>query len=241
MTQRGASTFPLVIDDRELRGPMADALAQIGAFDIAVQRLALGDYLVDRALLFERKTLRDLVASIKEGRLFSQALRLAESGIPAALVLEGSARDLDGSGMRWEAIQGALVTVALSIGLPILRTRNAADTARTLLFAARQRATFVCGALQRRGKRPKGKAALQRHILQGLPRVGPHRAGRLLARFGSVQAVMAADAAKLSEVGGIGPKTARKIRWTVEEAPASYRCGRYAKPSRDSRPDSAAS
>lgn len=35
-----------------------------------------------------------------------------------ALVLEGTARDLQKCGMRWEAIQGALVTVSLFVGLP---------------------------------------------------------------------------------------------------------------------------
>lgn len=120
----------LVIDDRERRSPLPQALAATNAFAIEFRRLPVGDYLLDNALLFERKTLQDLVASIKEGRLFSQALRLAEAKLPAALILEGTSADLAGSGMRWEAIQGALVTVALFIGLPVLRTRSPTETAQ---------------------------------------------------------------------------------------------------------------
>ena len=98
--------IPILIDDRERAGPVPDALVRTGIFDPRFERLTLGDYLVDGRFLFERKTLPDLVQSIKDGRLFSQALRLAESPLQSALILEGTGSDLDGSGMRWEAIQG---------------------------------------------------------------------------------------------------------------------------------------
>ena len=68
----------------------------------------------------------------------------------------------------------------------------------------------------------KGKRGLQMHLLQGLPGIGPERAARLLDHFGSVRAVMAADAAELRAVPGIGPKCARKIVWSVGEEPAGY-------------------
>lgn len=214
--------IPLIIDDRECAGLLPAALAQTGVFDIEVRRLAVGDYLVDGRLLFERKTLPDLALSIQDGRLFRQALRLAASPLRAALIIEGTARDLAGSGMRWEAVQGALVTVALFIGLPLLRCRTPAETARTLEFAARQGRAVASGALVRRGRRPRGKAAVQRYVLQGLPGIGPEKAARLIGCFGSVQAVLAADAAALEEVPGIGAHTARRVRWAVEEARANY-------------------
>ncbi len=214
--------FKLKVDDRERASAVPQALAATGAFEIAVCRLPIGDYQLDNALLFERKTLVDLVVSIKEGRLFSQALRLAEAKLPAVLILEGTGADLASSGMRWEAIQGALVTVALFIGLPVLRTRSPTETAQTPLFAARQRVTVAQGTLQRRGRRPKNKAALQRYILQGLPGVGPQRADSLLARFGNVAGVASADAEALAAVDGIGAATARKIRWSLEEPRAMF-------------------
>jgi ERCC4-type nuclease len=114
------------------------------------------------------------------------------------------------------------VTVVLFIGLPVLRTRSPTETAQTLLFAARQRVTVTQGALQRRGRRPKGKAALQRYILQGLPGIGPQRANSLLARCGSVAGVVNADAVALAAVDGIGAATARKIRWSLEEPRALF-------------------
>lgn len=123
--------------------------------------------------------------------------------------------------MRIEALQGAMVNVAWLIGLPLLRSRSPEESARLILYAARQHRRLAEGALPRRGRRPSGKHALQSHLLQGLPGVGAGRARRLLARFGSVAAVMNAGRDELAEVRGIGPKVAGKVRWAVEEARAA--------------------
>jgi len=60
----------------------------------------------------------------------------------------------------------------------------------------------------------------QLFILQGLPGIGPERAGRLLAHFGSVANFTKASAEELAAIDGIGESTAAKIRWVVEEKPA---------------------
>lgn len=212
----------IVMDDREPRDLMTRAFTHCGRFTVDVQHLAVGDYLIDDALLVERKSLPDLVRSILDGRLFQQSLQLVESNYPAALILEGDSRDLEESGMRWEAIQGALVTVTLFMGLPVLRTRCPEETVRTFLYAARQRRTVDTDTLVRHSRRPKRKAALQSYILQGLPGVGPKRAKQLLDRFGSVEAVITAAADVLGEVDGLGPDTIRKIRNAVEEPRMQY-------------------
>ncbi|MDZ7663635.1 ERCC4 domain-containing protein [Thiohalophilus sp.] len=223
----------IIADDREARGGMIDILRGMPEFSVGVERLSVGDYRVDNRFLFERKTLPDLVASIASGRLFQQALRLA--GVESwrtAMILEGTARDIEGSGMCREAIQGALVTVSLFIGLPLLRTRCARETARVMLFAARQGRTVASGGLPRQGKRPTGKRALQSYLLQGLPGIGPARAARLLAHFGSVEAVLMAGRDEIEAVAGIGRHIAALMRWAVEESAPPYRsvddcaCGR---------------
>ena len=91
-----------------------------------------------------------------------------------------------------------------------------------MIFAARQSAAFITGALPRVGSRPKSKRALQLHILQGLPNVGPVRAGRLIDRFGTVEATITATPEHLAKVQGLGPTLARKIRWSVNEPLGSY-------------------
>jgi DNA excision repair protein ERCC-4 len=214
--------FRVQADDRESASPVVELLRQCPDFEVTVTRLKLGDYLVDGRFLFERKTLPDLVTAIISGRLFTQALRLAATSLRPAIILEGTAQDLDESGMSRESIQGALVTVTVFWGIPLLRTRTPAETVRTMLFAAQQRQAYAVGALPRPGYRPRGKRARQLFVLQGLPGIGPELARRLLVRFGGVGAVMNASAEDLQSVSGIGRGTAEKIRWAVDEPDHQY-------------------
>jgi ERCC4-type nuclease len=218
-------TFSIVADDREAAGAVLAALQRREGVRLRVERLPVGDYRIDDGLLFERKTLTDLVASIKDGRLFAQGLRLAEAPLRSALILEGRSQDLADSHMRREAIQGALVTLTLFLGIPWLRSMDAEETASLMLYAARQGRAFAWGALPRKGRRPRGKTRVQNHILQGLPGIGPERARRLLDRFGSIEAVIAAPAEDLAAVPGIGKATAEGIRWAVREAAGPYDLG----------------
>lgn len=214
--------IPIEADDREGGSPVVDLLRRSSDFHVTVSRLKLGDYRVDNRLLFERKTLPDLVTAIISGRLFTQALRLAATSLRPAILLEGTVQDLAESGMRWESIQGALVTVTLFCGIPLLRTRTPEETVRTMLFAARQAQTCATGALPRHGWRPRGKYARQLYILQGFPNIGPERARRLLARFGSIEAVVNARPDELRLVNGIGRQVVEKLRWSVEEPVHNY-------------------
>jgi ERCC4-type nuclease len=214
----------ITVDDRESSGAVLAALHRHDGVRINMERLRVGDYRVDDTLLFERKALPDLVASIKDGRLFAQGLRLANAPPPlrGAMILEGTSQDLARCRMRREAIQGALVTLTLFLGLPLLRSMGPEETANLILLAARQGRTFASGALPRKGRRPRGKQRVQSRVLQGLPGIGPERARRLIERFGTIEAVMAAPAADLASVPGIGRGTAEAIRWAVEETPAPY-------------------
>lgn len=220
MTQ---STVQIQADDRESRGPVLEALKAQPTVQLQVARLPLGDYAIDDCLLVERKTLVDLTQSIVDGRLLEQAHRLAASPMQSLLILEGRAMDLAANGMRREAIQGALISLTLVFGIPLLRARDAGETARLILFAAIQMRRQATVALPRSGRRPRGKPRLQRQILQGLPGIGPTRAERLIEHFGTVEAVVTAGPERLAEVPGIGPSVAASIDWAVKEPQPGYR------------------
>ncbi|MFH0992564.1 MAG: ERCC4 domain-containing protein [bacterium] len=213
--QRERRIVQIIIDDREANTEVTRVLQEMEGVEVTVQRLSLGDYQIDGKLLVERKTLFDLAASIKDGRLFEQACKLASNPMRSVVILEGTAEDLTHSRMSREAIQGALITITIILGIPLLRSRDAQESARLLLYAARQMGTIPFRSFQRKGKRPKGKRALQLRLLQDLPGIGPERANRLLEAFGSIEAVVTMPADRLAVVNGIGFKTARKIRWAV--------------------------
>lgn len=215
----------VVVDDREPADAVTLALRRRSDVELGVERLTSGDYRIDDLLLFERKTLPDLTRSIKDGRLFEQALRLANAPLRAVVILEGRGRDLARSGMRREAIQGAISMLTVQLGLPLLRAMDPEETAALMLATARQAHVCATGALPRYGHRPRGKRRLQSHILQGLPGIGPARAQRLIERFGNIEAIIAAPAQELARVPGVGETTASAIRWAVEEPAARYAPG----------------
>ena len=149
-------------------------------------------------------------------------VRLAESKYKAVLILEGTGKDAEGLGVRREALQGALITISLILSMPVLRSMTPEETARLIVYAARQVTSLGKAGYQRSGYRPTHKKGRQLYILQGLPGVGHERALRLLEKFGSVEGVMRADRDELQAVEGIGAKTADRIRWAVSEKIEPY-------------------
>ena len=219
------SIVTVVADDREEGSGVPATLSEMDNVTLTVDRLSLGDYLVDDWLRVERKTLLDFARSVADGRLFRQASRLASAPLRAVVILEGTARDLADTDMRREAIQGALLTLILKLEVSLLRAKTPDETARLLCYAARQMRREQAGAVPRAssGTRPSGKRKTQLYVLQGLPGVGPTRAQRLLEAFGSVEAVMTASEEALTAVEGVGQKTAASVRWAVEEVTVNYR------------------
>lgn len=213
----------ILIDDRERGSVAAESLLAMPGVQAEFARLKVGDYRVEDRLVIERKTFPDLVLSIQDGRLFRQANALANCGRASLLILEGRGQKLAGSHMTREAIQGALITVTLILGVPLLRALDGRETARLVWFAAQQFQRGMRGAVQRPGLRPKGKRRLQFHILQGFPNIGPDRAEHLLERFGTIEAIVTASEQELREVAGIGRTTAGKLRWAVREPRIPYK------------------
>jgi len=209
-------------DDREWKSGVIEALRSIEGVKVKMERLSVGDYEVDGRLLFERKTLIDFVAAIKDGRLFRQANKLASSPLQTAIILEGKSSDLAFSGMRREAIQGALITLTMRYGIPILRSMAPDETARLMFYAANQIRTEKKERFLRRGKQPKGKRRRQHFVLQGLPGIGPKKAQHLIEHFGSIEAIVNAKREDLISISGIGYHTAKAIRHTVNEGQAKY-------------------
>jgi ERCC4-type nuclease len=234
MSHNNSGKITILADDREPKGEVITFLQDMENVDVKIQRLSLGDYLTDRLpsrpgsfakhsrLVFERKTLSDFALSIIDGRLFKQATRLAASDYESIIILEGNGKDLSETGLKREAIQGALISVSLILGIPVLRSINPCETAHLIIYATRQISSIVKGGVQRTGYRPKGKRKRQLFILQGLPGVGRKKAKCLLDKFGSVEGVINASTDDLQSINGIGKSTAEEIKWVVKERIAAY-------------------
>ncbi len=212
----------IIADDRERHSGVIEALDSADKVVLKIERLDVGDYIVEDRLLFERKTIRDFASSVIDGRFFSQNRRILSTGFRGVIILEGKGADLNNSNIRRETLQGALVNANVLMGLALLRSFNPPETARLMIYAGRQVKTALNGGVYRHGYRPKGKRQRQLYILQGLPCIGPGRAENLLEHFGGVQRVISAEVKELTQIPGIGPKIAEKISEAVKETPSKY-------------------
>ena len=207
----------ITADDREQKSEVIKSLFRTENVAITIRRLPLGDYQIGKRLLVERKTLKDFAISIVDGRLFKQIIRLAKSNSQGMMILEGTAADIVNLNVSRESMQGALITVSLILGIPVLRSKDPSETARLIVYAGCQMKSITSCRIQRHGYRPKGFRKRQQFILQGLPGIGPERAGRLLDHFGSVEAVITARSIELQSVEGIGRRIADRVRWVVSK------------------------
>jgi ERCC4-type nuclease len=205
------------VDDREARGCGVSLLLTGKGATVSVRRLRVGDYVIEGKAVLERKRVPDFLSSLFEGRLFGQASRLADSPLRPLLILEGTTSEWTRRQVRREAIQGALLTLSVVYGIPVLRSQSEAETARLIAFTARQLQGGPAATLVRWGRRPRGKRAIQIRVLSSLPSVGLKRAQRLLGHFRSLEAIMAATPNDLEAVVGIGKRTAQSIHWAVHE------------------------
>jgi len=219
------NSLPITVtaDDREQKSAVINSLMLIENVEVSIGRLSMGDYQIDNRMIVERKTLKDFAVSIIDGRLFKQMIRLEKSNSRSVLVLEGTVSDTAEIGVTREAMQGALITVSIILGTPVLRSKDPSETARLIVYIGRQIDSMARGGLHRHGYRPKGKRRTQFFILQGLPGIGPEKADRLLKRFGTVEAAVSASSSELQSVDGIGKSIADKIRWVVSERVTPYR------------------
>lgn len=132
------SVHQLAVDHAERHSASWGAVRRSGWFDVRMDRLATGDYLVNGEVLVERKTIRDLVASLVDGRLFPQMARLAHSPYRPLLLLEGPTPS-SMPDVHDHSVEGALVSIAAIWRVPVVYSSDSEQSARMLRFLADQR------------------------------------------------------------------------------------------------------
>ena len=208
----------IAVDDRERSSGVAEALSRRPGVKISSRRLPLGDYEVDSTLIVERKTLSDFAVSVLDGRLFRQAGRLARSHeARTCLILEGTPERYPRLAIPTTAFQGALITVTLVFGVPVLRSANPEETADLILYAARQLHRQATLPPRRMGAKAGSLRRSQLLLLQAVPMVGPLRAEALLSTVGVPSRIANADADILAEVNGVGPTIAASIHRVMHQ------------------------
>lgn len=204
----------ITVDYRERASGLLELIRERDVF-VEVKPLSFGDYIINDSITIERKTARDFLISIIDGRLFTQLSNLKKHCPCPVVLIEGNPCKTDVE-IDPAAIKGALISVETIWYVPIVFTRSKEDSVETLLMMGRQDETYMDVVPLRGGYRPKRLKSRQLYILQGLPKVGPNVAKRLLEHFHSVRQIMNASVEELIAVEGIGMVSAKAIREVLD-------------------------
>jgi len=207
----------ITIDDRETSSRVVGRLYELGA-SIALERLEVGDYAIGDRILVERKTVQDFMNTLVERDLFGQIKAMADAVLRPVLIIEGEDDLYAVRNIHPNAIRGTLAAITVDMGVALIRTRDADDTAETLYVLAQREGSERGERKIHPKKSYRSVREEQEYALAAFPNVGLKSARLLLEHFGSLKAIVDAEPEELSSVYGIGEKTARAI-WDLARRP----------------------
>jgi len=197
----------IIADDREI------GIAKL--LGAKIRRIEVGDFIISDRVAVERKTAKDFVDSIIDGRLFEQVAELKKAYERPVLIIEGF--DLySHRAVHPNAIRGAIASLVVDWNIPVVFTRDAEETAAFLkAMARREHEAGRAPAI----RVPKGESLEEQQelLVSALPGINLTLARRLLKKFKSPLRVFNATLTELMEVEGIGEKKAREIKKVLEE------------------------
>jgi DNA excision repair protein ERCC-4 len=215
----------IVVDERERSSNIPELLKNAGAV-IDFTQLKVGDYVVSSETAVERKTVRDLISSIYDGRLFVQCSDLVKHYQKPLLIVQGNiaelaetTEDMEDSDIkqhseRMPLAYDALITVATEFRIPIIHTPSAEQTAQLLVTLVNRslREGKATGPLLRKIKKENPIHIQQLSVLASLPGVGEKLAVRMLKKFRTPIRALNASAAELATIPGFGLARAERVR-----------------------------
>ncbi|KAG2477751.1 MAG: Heavy metal resistance protein CzcA [Nitrosopumilales archaeon] len=204
----------IIIDERERKSGIPDLLRAVG-INIEMKTLPIGDYIVAPETIVERKSIRDLVSSVFDGRLFDQCNRLKEHYQFPIILMEGNVDEINEITENPLIFYGAVSTIALDFKIPIIPTPSADHTAKLLVSMCSRKETPQ-GPFLKKIKKSNNVQKQQLAALSSLPGVGEKLSIRMLKKFGSPLRVFNANLAELTKVEGLGAARAKKIKNMLE-------------------------
>ena len=207
----------IIIDERERKSGIPNLLRAVG-MNLEMKTLPVGDYIVAPETVVERKSIRDLMASVLDGRLFDQCARLRDHFERPVLLMEGNVDEIESITENPMVFYGAVSSVLLDYKIPVIPTPCATHTAK-LLVSMCMRDGHPKGPYLKKIKKPADARAQQLSVLCSLPGVGEKFAARMLEKFGTPLKALNATAAELEKVEGLGKARAKKIRKALDSKP----------------------
>ena len=207
-------TLRIIVDERERKSGIPDLLKSVG-LNVEMKTLPIGDYIVAPETIVERKSIRDLMASVFDGRLFDQCTRLKEHFDNPIVLMEGNVDEIEEITENPLIFYGAISTVTLDFKIPIIPTPSASHTAK-LLVSMCSRKDAPKGPYLKKIKKSPDLEKQQLSSLCSLPGIGEKFAVRMLEKFGTPLKVFTATTVELAKVEGLGEARAKKIKKVLD-------------------------
>jgi DNA excision repair protein ERCC-4 len=204
----------IVVDDREQKSGIPNLLKSVG-LNVEMKTLPIGDYIVAPETVIERKSIRDLLASVFDGRLFDQCSRLKENFEHPIILMEGNVDEIEEITDNPLIFYGALSTVVIDFKIPVIPTPSAAHTAK-LLVSMCSRKDIPKGPFLKKIKKSSDLEKQQLTALCSLPGIGEKFAVRMLEKFGTPLRAFTATTSELAKVEGLGEARAKKIKKVLD-------------------------
>ncbi len=205
----------IFIDTREVNSGITEYFKQYDC-DIQKKMLLYGDFVVSDRVCIEKKLVNDFIQSITDKRLFQQLKAMKDNFEKPILIIEGE-ESLYGI-LQPNIIRGTLAAITVDMSIPIIWTRNIADTAGIVYWIARREQLLEKREIVLRNKKvPKTIEEMQEYLISSLPDVSVVRAKALLKHFKSPENIFNATEDELRKVKGIGKGIAKKIKKVLEK------------------------
>ena len=114
-------------------------------------------------------------------------------------------------GIHPNAIRGSIAAIAIDMGVTVLFTRDAEETAQMLLLLAKREEGDRGDRKLHPHKTHRSANEEIEFVVSSFPGVGIRTARLLLAHFGSLRAIVNAPEEEIRRVKGVGENTAKRI------------------------------
>ena len=204
--------------------------------DVVVIQLPIGDYLLtsgSEAIIIERKTINDLLTSIRSNRLWDQLLRMMKTEKVVGYSLKRRILLIHGNFNKyfesidydtdddlitsWSQLMGAYMEILYVYNTPIIHVES------DIAFKAFMRILLKRESAGKNDKLPSAKWYMKpakadlplknrkKYILSALPYIGNQLASNLLDHFSTISDIACAQVEDLKKVPKIGKKRAELI------------------------------
>jgi len=205
----------IIADYREKGNRIIKEFLDLG-IKIDLSQLACADYLLSSRVGVELKSVKDFVDSILDGRLLEQVKLMRNNFERPLIVIEGEEDIFSQRNIHPNAIRGAIATITIDYGIPIIQTNNSQETAALMSIIAKREQENKDREARLHQKKPLTMSEIQEYIVSSFPMVGPNLAKKLLEKFKTIKGIVNAEEDELKNVEGIGEKISKRLKDVFE-------------------------